>query len=830
MYCIKDIVRVNLCVGNEVIMRKILFMILVFLAGISCSVAAAVDMEPKPIIFKPVEGGKFIYCNSPEAVGADDLADTSNRHSKYLMNNRVETGKYQMFVSHVNHTEVRDENKKIVAPGFDIEVDVYFEAIEDTEIVITALGFEVPQHIKYYFEGNEYTEEETIGSMHAWADYLEMPIHELDSGEQYIPHNFEDKTVRLSAGESFWLSEVIDNYCAVPFYRPVHLLADFEVLSGKAEANVAAIRSTGLLRDRRYVHPNPGFGHYERENQYKGVANSQNKVEVELNYTISDWTNGEFPVKVINCLVPEGKITNKWVTNLNPLATQWNGDITVSSDVLELNYEDDWKLLYYGEDVPQEKRNNVWTFSNRHTDYTEYPGAVSGYSKRDYIPNDLANESTTIDGACNMGNYGVSLIYKFVIKNEGMVTRYANYNLFTTSNNIVILRDEKGNPVNDYAICKGPLSTRETDTVASVALPGGQTTTFYVEIILPPNYYGGMENSLSLSNTRTVIKTYSDERQRVVRDLSFTGREFIRWENGKLFASFDKENWTQVNTSPEFEKALWGNWSQYEFLYTDKGYMVKPVLYDSKPYYDVRGFFRTVYFLNDDFSLNTSATFAHYPTDMSYADRVYYVTAGSKYSSVDLEKWNLSDGSFNLPVWNNYLYTNYKTSDGKNYFFCDGLGFQKGIYEGDMPEFIDVAGDMYYYLDGDTLFASFDGMYFDEIFHGETIEKVSKIGDTLFVNDKAYMCPKYRNLTVRVDDEYIIFKQRPYTENGISYAPYEFLKVVTGADVEVPDEGLTVKDGCVFVPIAELCRLNGFEVSYDGERHRVTIKTANNNV
>ncbi len=806
-------------------MKKIILAIFVLLTVFSVPVFSAVDMTPKLVEFKPLEGGKFIYCNSPEAVGADDLADTSNQYAKYLMNNTVETGKYQMFVSHVNHTEVRNENKQIVAPGFDIEVDVYFEAIEDTEIVFTALGFEVPQHIKYYYEGNEYTEEETIGSMHAWADYLEMPIRELDSGQQYIPHSFEDKTVKLKAGESVWLSEYIENYCAVPFYRPVHLLADFEVISGKAEANVAAIRSTGALRDRKYVHPNPGFGHYERENQYKGIAYSQNKVQAELNYTISDWTNGEFPVTVVNSLVPEGKTTTRWVTNLNPLATQWNGDITVSSDVLELHYEDDRKLIYYGKDVPEEKRNNVWTFSNRHTDYTAYPGEVSGYTKNNYIPNDLATSSTTIDGACNMGNYGVSLIYKFTIKNEGNVTRYANYDLFTTSNNIVILRDGNGELVNDYALCKGPLATRETDTVASVALPGGQTTTFYIEIILPPNYYGGMENSLYLSNTKTIIETYSSEKQPVVRDLAFTGREFIKWEDGKLYKSLDKKSWTMVNTSPEFEEALWGNWSQYEFLYTDKGYMVKPVLYDSKPYYDVRGFFRTVYFLNDDFSLNKSHTFDHYPTDMSYADRVYYVTAGSKYSSVDLEKWNLSDGSFNLPVWNNYSYTNYKTSNGKNYFFCDGLGFQKGVYEGEMPEFIDVAGDMYYYLEDDTLFASFDGMYFDRIYHGETIKKVSKIGDTLFINDKTYICPKYRNLTVRVDDEYIIFNHRPYTENGVSYAPYEFLKNVSDAVISVPDESLVVKNGCVFVPVAEFCRINNFEVSYDEKWHRVSIET-----
>lgn len=807
-------------------MRKLLIIVCIFIMLFPV-VSYAYELTDAPVLsFTPAGGGKYIYCNSPEAIGAGDLADTSNRNAKYLMNNVIEDGKYAMFVSHVNHTEMRDENNRITGPGFDIEIDVYFKAIEDTQIRITALGFEVPQHIKYYYEGREYTREETIGSMHAWADYLEMPIRELDSGNEYTPHAFDDVSISLKAGESIWLSKYIYNYCAVPFYRPVHILADFEVICGKAEANIAAIRSNGVVGDRRHVHPNPAFGHYVREKQYKGIADSLNKVCTELNYTISDWTDtGDFPVTVVNRLVPEGKVTKRWTTNLNPSVTQWNGDITASSDVLELKYIDDNKLSYYGKNVPKEQRDNVWVFSNRHTDYTKYPGKESGYRAGDYVPNALLTDSITMDGACNMGNYGVSTEYKVTIKNEGNVTRYANFNLFTTSNNIVILKDENGEPINDYALCKGHLSTRETDTVASVALPGGQTTTFYLEIILPPNYYGGMENSLSLSNTPVKIETYSSKEQKAVRDLAFTGREFIRWDGGKLYKSFDKETWTKANTSPDFERALWGNWSQYEFLYTDHGYMVKPVLYDSEPYYDVRGYFTTVYFLNDDFSLKTTHTFIHYPTDMSYADGVYYVTAGGKYSSVDLKEWILSDGSFNLPVWNNYSYTNYKSTDGRDYFFCDGLGFQKGIYEGKKPEYIDVAGDMYYYLDGRTLYASFDGMYFDEIHFSETIEKISKVRDTLYINDMPCTLSKYRNLTIRVDDEYIIFNRRPYTENGISYAPYEFLMEAIKAQIPLPDEKLVVRNGSVYVPVAELCRLNGFEVSYDGKWHRVTVNT-----
>ena len=132
---------------------------------------------------------------------------------------------------------------------------------------------------------------------------------------------------------------------------------------------------------------------------------------------------------------------------------------------------------------------------------------------------------------------------------------------------------------------------------------------------------------------------------------------------------------------------------------------------------------------------------------------------------------------------------------------------------------------MYYYLDGRTLYASFDGMYFDEIHFSETIEKISKVGDTLYINDMPSTLSKYRNLTLRVDDEYIIFNRRPYTENGISYAPYEFLMEATKAQIPLPDEKLVVRNGSVYAPIAELCRLNGLNVSYDGKWHRVTVET-----
>ena len=254
--------------------------------------------------------------------------------------------------------------------------------------------------------------------------------------------------------------------------------------------------------------------------------------------------------------------------------------------------------------------------------------------------------------------------------------------------------------------------------------------------------------------------------------------------------------------------------------------MVKASLYDSKAYYGVREYFKTIYFLNDDFSLDSSYTFYQYPTDMSYADGVYYVTAGSKYSSVDKQEWTISDGSFQLPIHNKYSYTNYKSSD-RNYFYCDGTGFLKALFEGDKPEFIDIVGDTYYYIDKNTLYLSPDGMYFDKFVFDKPVQKLSKINDTLYVNDEPMEYKLYRNLTVKADNNYIVFKKAPFETNGISYAPYNYLKQVTNATVDIDDANLIIKDGIVYVPIAQFAKANNFDVSYDEKLHRVTIKTNN---
>ena len=699
------------------------------------NVYAEVDVNAKPLVFKPDTSGKYIYCNNHEFIRREDLSDTSREFPTYIMNNECTPDKYAMFVSHVNHTELRDKDNNITEIGFDIEVDVEFKAQTDCTVLISSAGFEVPEHSMYYYYTQQYTREEAWGCMNAWASYLNIPIRELDSGTEYTPRKFTPVTVELKAGESFWLSKYIDNYSAVPFYRPVHLLSNFEIKGGNALVNVAALKSNGTIGDRRHHSKNAAYGRYVRDRQYKGVANSLNKVDTYLNYTISDWVGGKLPVTVYNDYAPNGNTITDWFTHLNPSADPWNKVNAAGSDMLEFEYKDPYKLQCYGSKVKDDQKDDVWKFDTKHSDYAEYPGRKSGYSTVGYIPNAPITDTNADDSACNLGNYGVSVCYHVSIKNEGKITRYVNYNLKTIANNIVILRDKDGNMINPYALCKGENSDYETDTMACVELPAETTTEFIIEVILPTNYVGGMKNSLEVVNTKQLTRVYDNVLQKVPRDYSFTGREFIKWDNGKLYKSYDKENWINVPINAQTEAIFHHNWNEYEILYTDNGYMVKSHLYDSTPYYGIREFFKHVYFLDNDFNLKSTVEFYQYPTQMSYAKGKYYVTAGTDYVSSDGVNWEMIPSANDLPCWN-YGRFSALMKDGTVYISEDGTDYKPVLNADFKPYFIRALGDIYYSIRGTRLYVSGDCISWESFDCGASVSELERIGNTIVVNKK----------------------------------------------------------------------------------------------
>ena len=79
--------------------------------------------------------------------------------------------------------------------------------------------------------------------------------------------------------------------------------------------------------------------------------------------------------KVFNQYQPDGYVTDAWCTNLNPQDDIWSKDISVQSDLLTLTYKDDSKLDYYGSNVKEKEKNNLWIWDPYHSDTAEYPGA-----------------------------------------------------------------------------------------------------------------------------------------------------------------------------------------------------------------------------------------------------------------------------------------------------------------------------------------------------------------------------------------------------------------------------------------------------------------------
>ncbi|MCC8169199.1 MAG: hypothetical protein LIO59_02290, partial [Oscillospiraceae bacterium] len=588
----------------------------------------AYAVDSAELVFPPDTSGKYIYCNNHEFIRRSDLADFSNENAKFIMNNENLTAdKYALFISHVNHTEKRNDSNTIVEPGFDIEVDALFKASEDTKIRITALGFEVPENKQYWYRGKSYTYEDAWGCFNAWASYLQLPIRQIDSGQLYEPIAFTPIEFEIKAGEVRWLSEFIENYSVDPWFRPVHIMADFEIISGKCDVNVAALKSTGTVGSRSNFYENAAFGSYDRDRQYKGVADSLNRVSAELSYTIDDdlWSGTALPVTVYNQSVPEGNETTKWYTHLNPRADQWSKTLCTESDMLEFKYYDPLKKSYYGSGI--EEKDDFWYFDTLHNDTSVYSSDYG--SRTEYEPNRALTDADDETYACNLGNYGVILNYDISITNDGDLIRYANYHLSTGSNNVVILRDENGELADPYALCKGTRDARVMDNMACVELPAHKTTRFTVQVILTTNYSGGMENSIYITDTPDIVEVYESEKQEISKVYKNTGKEFYKWENGDLYISSDLTDWQKIQLGSRIKSAVSGNWEEFELLFTGDGYMMKPCLYDGIPYYTVQDFFKTVYFLDENFNYVSEHKFNYYPSDFAAAKGIYYVKAAT---------------------------------------------------------------------------------------------------------------------------------------------------------------------------------------------------------
>lgn len=798
---------------------KKLILVSVALLAVLCTAAAAADLE-----FKPREGGKYIYCNNREFILREDLADTSNMRPKYIMNNEnMEPDRYTLFASHVNHTEVKDNSGVICGKGYDIELDVAFIAKEDTTVKITALGFEVPENVKYYINREEYTTEKDWGCFTAWASYLGTEISKLDSGEKYKPVPFETTEFKVKAGDTAYLSEFIPNYRTVPIWRPVHLMTDFEIIEGLCDVNVLAVKSTGTVGNRKYVSPDIGFGAFIPEYEIKGIANSQNQVDAYLDLKIpADISSGsKLPIKVYNRYAPQGNTVYTWFTNLNPTSDIWSKSNVAESCMLAFDYKDSSKLAYYGSDVNAAEKDDVWHFDTNHVLISEYKPDV-GFTKKKFVPNFEITDYVP-EAYCNaLGNYGVFQNYHVTVTNEGLIDRYFNYCLNTAANNLIILRDAAGNIVDGYPLTKGTVGTKETDKLVNIKVPAKETVNFTLTVILTTNYVGGMENAFTVSDTASPVYTYDADYLKNVRDAKYTGKEYWRFDDGTLYLSSDNKAWLEKPVSLEV-KNIFETSGELEITQTGNGYILNNCQHSGVPYNNVGKFYREIWALNDNFELKWKTDFSHYPTASSGAFGIYYIKAGTNYYSKDGKLWNLLGGNLNLPCYN---YGRFAASSG-NGEIClseDGISFYDVAYEGEKPLYIDAIGDVYYYASDKSIYVSADGVYWTELECPCEITKLGRTDTCFLINDSVEVpIPKLKrdNLVLKLKDRYLGYCKPPEKIHGTYYVSLRSTVELCNGSVTWDDKTATATatiDNC------SVKFKDGEEiVSKNGETAKVTV-------
>ncbi len=774
-------------------MKKFLSFVLLGLLLCTTAYASTDHIKAPSVEFSTENGGYFIYENNIESIRREDLSDTSNKNPTYIMKNTgLRPGKYSVFITNLNYTGIKNEEGEFLEPGFNIELDAVFMAMERSVVKITALGFEMPDVHTLYQAGQPEDYEETWSCLGAWADYLGMPIKQINSYKTYENRPFTPVQFAVNENSPVWLSKYIENYSAVPYLKPVNILLDFEVVSGRVDFNIAALKSNGILKDRSHHDYNASDGRFTKDRQYKGVAGTLPKVNTDLSFQIDDRVESgdRLPVYVYNQFQPIGKRTDYWVTNLNPQNDKWSRDLCAESDMLVIRYYDPNKLDLYGPGIADSLRDPFWYFDVFHADNSDVPDESDPDAAHKFVPNrEVSRYEDNLLKACNLGNYGVKVHYNITIHNKSAQTRYANYYLKTGSNNIVIQYDENGVPVYPYAICKGVTPDGTEDAVASVELLPNQKTTFQLDIILPANNNGGMGNSIEISDQPAPI-TFSEDGYETARNgVRTNGKQFIKWHGGDLYVSDDLWGW-EKQALPEKTREIFKNDGDcFELIATDDGYVARWDAYDGAPSYfgQVLHFYNQIYFFDKDFNLVRTQQFDQFPTQMAYTDGTYYVKAGENYYSKDGVTWQPLN-TVSLPVQSGPLLAA-PTKYGNFFLSDDEMPFLKIDYVETIPKYIGALGDWFYYTDGPMLYLSQNAVNWEAFDTGADIKTVDRILDEVLINSQTRipLPTEPAAPVIRLNNEILVPKFKPVQKDGIWLLP-------TGRLFEKTDVGVSWTD------------------------------------
>jgi len=583
-------------------MKKILFtlFIIIFL----CTVVYANEL-----VFTPAGGGKFIYCNNPEGISDDMLLD--GEEPRWIMNNdNLLTDNYYIYLSHFNYTS-----------GFDIQLDMQIKAVSDTTITIHKAFFETPETYAYMVDGTKRLAETDWGQLNVCSSMLGVPMCDIRGDDFYYPATFEPVTLELKQGEATWLSYYLNNYKPVHFGKGVHVQALIEVKSGAANFNVGALKEN----TREYLPENINYGEYRWDYTLKGISDSLPEVKTNLCYTIdNNTTDGtKIPVFLKNQYIPEGHTVTEWYTQLNPQNDIWSKSLAAESDILTLRYKDDAKLNFYGSNVAETQKDNIWQFDTLHSAARKYEQRFNTGTAQDFVPNfvlDISADNHTY--ACNIGNYGIATTYCMSVTNKTDETKYCTLAITAASE---IIAHEKGTP---YAYVKDLTGEKVTDNMLSHEIPPNTTENFEFSIILPVNYNGGIKNEFIITEKNIQAVDFEKKRAAAI-DKNYTDACYGTSVN-EIRPLLPKE------TSLKLQGG-------YEYLKGKDEAIARWCAWDGAPdwYYNIWSHVSTVYTLDKNYNIIGSYTFPSLPCEASYNNGYYYIKTARDgvYKSKDGTEW-----------------------------------------------------------------------------------------------------------------------------------------------------------------------------------------------
>lgn len=791
-------------------MKKLLAAVLAVLIIIQ-PMAIAEKIMKNSLLFEPIGGGKFIYCNNPEELIREDLADDGET-PEFLMNNEDLTeDNYRVYITHFNRISKVDEENTY--PGENVWFDAIFTAKEDCEIEILRTGFEVPENITTYLNYETIQTEDTWSALYACANLLGKPIYTLHSDKVFSHQEQKVQKLALKKGETAFLSAFIDNYSSVPYPKHVFMAADFVIKTGKADLDIFAAKNRLIDIDGNVSYPDVdfeacGFGIYKRGRTHKGIADSLPEMHVNLEYDIGDHTkDGAYlPAIVYNEHYPKGIAVTEWTTNLNPQDDMYAEGHVVESDMLPLKYKDKSKLNYYGENVPEEDRDDVWYFDTKHSDTMEYPGEFSGYTQADYIPNYVLDlHKDNVGYACSMGNYGVTLRYNLKITNNGTMDRWFDYTVLTGANVIVEVLDKEGEPLQPV-ISKGQTSSITEDVMASVCLPAGETTEFSVGMTLPVQNYGGQQQSFRIRNRMSKLDF---KKMMQIKPVLAEDDVVEEYDIDELLKKADER------TKMLFE----GNLDDLQIIKTDDGFAAYFKTTAGNPWYygyywEITG---KVFIFDSDFNLIKEIYPGSQPIEMTYVDGKIYVKTianGSFYIDDTLEIQPYD--SFILPRENGAAIINAK--DGELLVSDDGEKYYNVVFQEKKAPFAEVSGNVFYWATKDGAAVSKDGIYWNYV--KREVSEI-KVGDGFITVDGDRLSVIGKDAPrVRINNQILSFDTLPVIKEERILVPMRFIFENLGMNVFFEGkEGRIIAIGknilMEFVVGSDAAMVNGKEIMLD---------------